>query len=88
MHAVVSGIVQGVSFRYYTRLEAQRLGLTGWVVNRPNGTVEVLADGPQRKLQALANFLLAGPPLAEVHHVQVDWLEASGEHVEFVVLYL
>lgn len=88
MHAVVSGIVQGVSFRYYTRLEAQRLGLTGWVANRPNGTVEVLADGPQRKLQALANFLLAGPPLAEVYHVQVDWLESRDDYVEFVVLYL
>jgi acylphosphatase len=88
LHAIVSGYVQGVSFRYYTRLEAQQLGLTGWVVNRPDGTLEVVADGPQRKLQALARFLLEGPPLAEVRHVQVDWLEPAEEHVEFVVLYL
>jgi len=50
--------------------------------------VEVLAEGPQRKLQALAQFLLQGPPLAEVRHVKVDWLDTTGEHVEFVVLYL
>ncbi len=88
VHAVVSGYVQGVSFRYYTRLEAQRLGLTGWVLNRPDGTLEVLADGPQKKLQVLVNFLLEGPPLAEVRHLQVDWLESDGEHVDFLVLYL
>ena len=88
LEAVVSGLVQGVSFRYYTRQEAQRLGLTGWVANRPDGTVQVVAEGPETALSRFSNFLLAGPPHARVDHVAADWLDATGEFGGFTVRYL
>ena len=67
---VVSGRVQGVGFRAATRREAQRLGLDGHAVNLPDGRVEVLAQGAARSLEALAEWLQRGPPLARVERVE------------------
>src|SRR5512137_2270255 len=53
LHAVISGIVQGVNFRYYTTRQAQELGLTGWVANRWDGSVEVVAEGARSQLEDL-----------------------------------
>ncbi len=88
LEAIVYGLVQGVSFRYYTRLEARRLGLTGWVANQSDGTVKVVAEGSDRALGAISRFLVAGPPSAHVEHVQADWLEATDEFTEFSIRYL
>ncbi|MHB8455103.1 MAG: acylphosphatase [Acidiferrobacterales bacterium] len=63
---VVSGRVQGVFFRAATRNEAQRLGLTGWVRNQDDGTVEVVACGAEQELGQLENWLWQGPPNARV----------------------
>lgn len=65
----VSGRVQGVFFRASTREEALRLGLAGWVRNRPDGSVEVLARGTPAALDGLAQWLVQGPPLARVDQV-------------------
>src|SRR5437867_4280165 len=51
LHAVVRGYVQGVGYRVFALREAQRLGLTGWVRNRPDGAVEVMAEGAEEALQ-------------------------------------
>lgn len=88
LEAVVTGYVQGVSFRYYTRKEAQRLGLTGWVANRPDGSVRVVAEGPQKNLGAFCDYLFKGSPHAHVDHVEADWLDAKGEFSEFSIRYL
>lgn len=88
LEAVVFGYVQGVSFRYYTRREAVRLHLTGWVANQFDGTVKVVAEGPQDALQNLASFLLEGSPAARVDHVKADWLEATNKYSNFTVRYL
>lgn len=64
LHAVVHGRVQGVFFRASTQKKARALGLTGWVRNLPDGTVEVLAVGPRPALEALLAWLHEGPPLA------------------------
>lgn len=88
LEAKVTGLVQGVSFRYYTRQQAQRLGLTGWVANAPDGSVLIVAEGPESKLGALSHFLVEGSPEARVDHVQADWLAATGEFKEFRVRYL
>lgn len=85
IEAIVYGLVQGVSFRYYTRREARRLGLTGWVANRIDGTVKVVADGPEINLQQMIGFLQKGPPAARVDEVQVVWQEASTEFNEFSI---
>lgn len=85
--ATVFGVVQGVNFRYATRLTAQRLGLTGWVRNLPTGAVEVLAEGPAAALHALLEFLHHGPPHAQVDRVQTDWPPATGEFTRFDIRY-
>lgn len=65
----VRGVVQGVFFRASTRDQAQALGLNGWVRNMPDGSVEVLACGPDVAVQALQSWLWQGPPGASVDEV-------------------
>ncbi len=69
MRCIVSGRVQGVFFRAHTRDEAQRIGVTGWVRNLPEGEVEVVACGDETQLDALKAWLWQGPPLARVSRV-------------------
>jgi acylphosphatase len=88
LHAVISGIVQGVNFRYYTTRQAQGLGLTGWVANRWDGSVEVVAEGTRGPLQDLLDWLRHGPPSASVMGVEADWERATGEFVSFTTRYL
>lgn len=87
LHAIVSGIVQGVNFRYYTSREAERLGVKGWVANREDGTVEVVAEGSRPDLERLQDWLRHGPPSAQVDYVQADWEQATGEFVSFRIRY-
>lgn len=68
--AVVDGRVQGVGFRYATWRLAAELGLAGWVRNRPDGSVEVWAQGPSSSLARLTAFLAEGPPGAAVWSVE------------------
>ena len=82
---VATGLVQGVSFRYYTRREARRLGLTGWVKNEINGSVIVVAEGQDDALRNLIQFLEKGPPSARVRSIEVDWSRASAEFGSFEV---
>lgn len=63
---VITGRVQGVSFRAATQREASRLGLTGWVRNLPTGQVECFAQGEKTVVQKLAAWLHNGPPHAQV----------------------
>ena len=66
---VVSGLVQGVFFRQATVNQASRLGLDGWVHNRPDGCVEGVAHGAPAALEALRAWLQKGPPAAHVSSV-------------------
>lgn len=65
----VSGRVQGVGFRYSTLREALRLGLTGWVANRPDGTVAFRAQGEPADVDLFIEFLHRGPRSARVDSV-------------------
>ncbi len=87
LHAIVYGRVQGVNFRYYTVQEARSLGLTGWVRNRIDGTVEVLAEGPRPQLDRLAAYLQRGPSSAQVARVDMTWGTATGAFSAFDVRY-
>lgn len=69
VHVVVTGKVQGVWFRESTRQEAERLGVTGWVRNLPNGAVEALLCGSRDAVQALLDWCQRGPPAAVVERV-------------------
>ena len=85
LYAQVSGHVQGVNFRYYTRATANEIGVKGWVRNRTNGTVEVIAEGTQQQLERLLQFLNSGPVSANVSEVQTDWSPATGEFADFQI---
>ena len=68
----ISGHVQGVYFRAWTRNEAARLGLDGWVRNEPDGSVTALIAGPRQSVEAMIALLHRGPPDAVVSHVTVE----------------
>lgn len=85
LHAIVSGRVQGVNFRYCTMLAAKEIGLDGWVRNQIEGTVEVVAEGPRSRLERLVIFLYRGPSSARVQDVDVEWEAATGEFDGFMI---
>jgi acylphosphatase len=85
LHAQVSGRIQGVNFRFYTRVAAKEIGVTGWVRNRTDGTVEVVAEGTQQQLEQFVQFLNVGPASARVSQVQTDWSTATGEFADFQI---
>lgn len=84
IRCIVSGKVHGVWFRVSTQNEARDLGLTGWVQNLPDGTVEVLACGEKDKLKMLYQWLHQGPELAKVTDVSYQELPWE-EHHRFAV---
>jgi acylphosphatase len=71
-HYLISGRVQGVFYRSSTRETAQRLGLQGWVKNRPDGRVEAVACGSEQMLAKLEAWLHQGPPMARVEYVEIE----------------
>ncbi len=85
--ALVRGYVQGVNFRWYTRQQASRLGLGGYVRNRADGSVEVVAEGSRENLEQLLTWLHRGPSLASVERVDVSWEEPTHEFSSFEVRY-
>jgi len=85
LHIRVEGRVQGVGFRYFVMGEAGDLGLTGWVRNRFDGSVEVLAEGDREKLIQLVHVLQRGPRSSVVSAVREEWLEGTGEFHGFSV---
>lgn len=85
LHAIVYGRVQGVSFRYYTTRAASDLGVHGWVRNRADGSVEVVAEAERPALERLLAWLHEGSPSADVEKVEAEWLAATGEFSSFGV---
>jgi acylphosphatase len=85
LEATIYGRVQGVSFRYYTRREAQKLGLSGWVANQPDGAVRVVAEGDDTALQQFVAYLHQGPAMAHVTQVDMVWAEATQEFSQFSI---
>jgi acylphosphatase len=83
LHAIVEGDVQGVGFRMFVQRKALDLNLTGWVRNRWNGEVEVLAEGSQEDLNQLLADLRIGPRSSFVVNVHIEWLPASGVYKYF-----
>ncbi|PSJ47781.1 acylphosphatase [Zobellella endophytica] len=78
----VSGLVQGVGFRFYTQREAEKLGLSGYAHNLPDGRVEVVAEGEAGQVQRLVDWLKVGPSSALVEDIEVEEV-APGHHRGF-----
>lgn len=83
---VVSGRVQGVWFRESTRETAEALGLVGTVRNLLTGEVEIIAEGPRHRLEALAVWARRGPSAARVDHITEEYSPATGSFSEFRVI--
>lgn len=76
---IVRGAVQGVFFRVETRDRARSLGLTGWVRNQPDGSVEAAFEGDGDKVESMIDWCRQGPAGARVEDVDVTWADAEGE---------
>ena len=85
-HVVVHGLVQGVFFRDYTRRQAQVLGVSGWVRNLRDGTVDAVIEGEPDKVAAMVEWLHAGSPHAVVDSLDIRDEEPRGE-TGFVIRY-
>jgi len=81
IHLSIVGRVQGVGFRWFVRVVGRKLGLSGWVRNRDDGSVEVAASGPAEKLAELRRQVARGPDGA--HVADVRDLEEVSEELEF-----
>jgi acylphosphatase len=82
-HVFISGEVQGVYFRDYTRRKAQALGLTGWVRNVWDGRVEAVFEGEAKTVQQAVDWCYMGSPSAQVDDVEVSYEEPTGEFADF-----
>lgn len=85
-HVVFRGEVQGVNFRAYCRENAYDLGLTGWVRNLPDDTVEAVFEGERAAVEEAVAWNRARQPHARVADAEVRWEEATGEFRTFAIL--
>jgi Acylphosphatases len=78
VHAIVSGDVQGVGYRYTARMYAERFGVTGWIRNRRDGTVEAEVEGDSESVDEMLAWMAEGPPGSRVDGARVEDLPAAG----------
>ncbi len=87
VHAVIQGRVQGVFFRACTHAEAKRLGLSGWVRNLPDGSVEAEFEGDDKEINLMLNWLKKGAPSSKVTKVVAEESPVSGNEKQFTIRY-
>ncbi|RJO62838.1 MAG: acylphosphatase [Dehalococcoidia bacterium] len=88
LKVIVTGQVQGVMFRDYTRRQAERLSLGGYVRNLPGGrTVEIEAEGERAQLKELLKMVKRGPPRAVVESVSPTWGKYTGRYQDFSITF-
>ncbi len=85
VHLKISGRVQGVYFRASTVEQARRLGVTGWVMNCRDSTVELVAEGERERLEKLISWCRSGPPGAQVKEVRAEWEVSKEEFQSFFI---
>jgi acylphosphatase len=86
LHLTVSGLVQGVGFRWFVLREAESLELTGYTRNVITGEVEVHAEGEHLLLEQLLERVRIGPRSAHVRHVRVEWQTPTGRFSSFQII--
>ena len=85
VHIIVSGMVQGIGFRYFVYSRARNLGLTGYVSNLVDGSVEILAQGERSLVEELIREVKIGPRAAHVSDVKIQWKEPRHQYKEFSI---
>lgn len=83
---IVKGRVQGVGFRYFTVMEARKLGLNGTVSNLLNGDVKVIVEGNKSTVLTFVKNLKIGPRLSDVADVVIEFKEFQGEFNRFEIV--
>jgi len=86
-HVFISGRVQGVFFRANTKRVAEKLGVTGWVKNLPDGRVEAVFEGEEEAVKKIIEWCHRGPPAARVDKVEVLYEDYKGEFEDFEIRY-
>jgi acylphosphatase len=84
-HVLISGRVQGVNFRAYTRDRAREARVEGWVRNLSDGRVEAVFEGPRPAVQKLVSWCYSGPTHAQVEKVEVAWQDPTGKEGTFSI---
>ena len=87
VQVLISGRVQGVFYRAYTRDQARARGLTGWVRNLPDGRVAAVFEGDRKKIDSMLAWCWEGPPYAAVDEILTDWQPHRGEFQDFGIDY-
>jgi len=87
IHVIVSGKVQGLGYRAWVVRIGNLEGLTGWVKNLDDGSVEIVSEGEKNDLQVFTDRLWDGPGGSKVEDVNIEWQEATDEFVEFEIIY-
>ena len=82
-HLFISGIVQGVGYRYHCRRQAQSLGLVGWVRNLDDGRVEAVLQGSREQVESMIRWCYRGPSEARVTEIAVAYEDAGDEGPDF-----
>lgn len=87
IHLIIEGKVQGVWFRDSARNEANRLGLSGWVRNRLDNTVELVAEGQRINAERMVEWCRQGPPMARVDRIHEIREKFTGEFDGFEITF-
>lgn len=88
LHAIFHGTVQGVGFRYTTERLARQYDVTGYVKNMPDGSVELKAEGDEKKLQDFLYSIRESSPMSPyIRDTEIKWCEAEGKWKGFGVQY-
>jgi len=87
LHLIISGVVQGVGFRWFVERSANNFGLKGWVKNLYDGTVETYAEGDEGALKGFLNEIKIGPQSGHVTAVKAAWKEYTGNFNDFRIAF-
>ena len=83
----IYGRVQMVMYRDSARRQAKKLDLTGWVMNKSDGAVELIAEGKEENLKQFIDWCYNGSILAKVNKININWQEATGQFKKFNIKY-
>jgi len=83
VHVIISGDVQGIGYRFHTRIKARNLGLKGFVRNLESGDVEAVFEGEENKVKEMIEWCKKGPTFAKVDDVKVEFEDYTGNFESF-----
>ena len=85
LHIIVEGLVQGVGFRWFAARKAEALGLSGFVKNRYDGSVEIEAEGDRSLLEEFIRDVKVGPRSAHVANLRIEWRQPDHLRTNFEI---